>query len=261
MPKLPPKPCTKPGCREFSTKKGRCKDHQFNGGWKNEKTRYQRGYDNEWFRTRHRVLSRDEWKCQCCLRMGIYAPANEVDHIVNKANGGDDDYSNLEAICKDCHKAKTKKESYLSIKYIRRPMIPVCIVCGPPGSGKSTYVTNHMVKGDTLICMDKIMQDISGDTRLTIDTEKHYKAALVERNRQLDQLNNKTQGKAYFITTGALRTDRERWKKILHTEELIMLDEDPSTCIDRINSDNTRGAKDKAKAVQGVFYFYDRYCR
>lgn len=35
----------------------------------------------------------------------------EVDHIVNRAQGGTDDIRNLQLLCKDCHKTKTMNES------------------------------------------------------------------------------------------------------------------------------------------------------
>lgn len=38
-------------------------------------------------------------------------PAVAVDHIVPKAEGGNDDPENLQAICKRCHKLKTEMES------------------------------------------------------------------------------------------------------------------------------------------------------
>jgi len=35
----------------------------------------------------------------------------ELDHIVNVAQGGTDDESNLQSLCSPCHKKKTLKES------------------------------------------------------------------------------------------------------------------------------------------------------
>jgi 5-methylcytosine-specific restriction protein A len=61
-----------------------------------------------WRRLRDRVLLRDQYTCQCC---GYVDHKLEVDHIVNKARGGTDDESNLQALCSDCHKTKTQAES------------------------------------------------------------------------------------------------------------------------------------------------------
>lgn len=36
---------------------------------------------------------------------------HECDHVVPKAQGGTDDEGNMQAICADCHKAKTEREA------------------------------------------------------------------------------------------------------------------------------------------------------
>lgn len=61
-----------------------------------------------WRRIRQRILLRDRYTCQQCGYVGMDL---EVDHIVNVARGGSDDDSNLQALCKLCHKAKTARES------------------------------------------------------------------------------------------------------------------------------------------------------
>ena len=54
---------------------------------------------------------RDLGLCQPCLRLGRTTSAVSVDHILNKARGGTDDASNLEAICSPCHLEKTLEEA------------------------------------------------------------------------------------------------------------------------------------------------------
>lgn len=64
-----------------------------------------------WRRKREAVLSRDRYLCQQCERAGRVTVATEVDHIVSIAANGSDDDENLEAICAECHKAKTAREA------------------------------------------------------------------------------------------------------------------------------------------------------
>ena len=111
MPTLPPKQCSYPNCKEYTTKQGRCDQHQPEP-WTTSKgrTASQRGYGYQWTKTRAQALKRDAYLCQVCLKDGIYTQATEVDHIRNKASGGDDSLSNLQSICSTCHKEKTQGE-------------------------------------------------------------------------------------------------------------------------------------------------------
>jgi 5-methylcytosine-specific restriction protein A len=83
-------------------------------GWKPDTvrgTRHQRGYGTAWEKLRAEILRRDEGLCQPCLAVSRVAPGTEVDHRIPKAQGGTDSPSNLQAICRPCHLAKTARES------------------------------------------------------------------------------------------------------------------------------------------------------
>ncbi len=64
----------------------------------------------DWPSRRRRVLIRDGYACQVRSDTGIKcgAPSNEVDHIVR---GDDHRESNLQAICRSHHAAKTTAEA------------------------------------------------------------------------------------------------------------------------------------------------------
>lgn len=66
-----------------------------------------------WRRKRAAVLQRDGYLCQCddCRANGKLLVAHEVDHIVPLSQGGTDDPSNLRAINRNCHRAKTQREA------------------------------------------------------------------------------------------------------------------------------------------------------
>jgi len=114
MPKVAPKPCKHPGCKALVRDgSSRCEAHKVRDGTfadRNRGTRQQRGYGAAWERLRLVVLRRDAGLCQPCLSAGRITLAVAVDHIKNKASGGTDDLTNLRAICKDCHDAKTAAE-------------------------------------------------------------------------------------------------------------------------------------------------------
>ena len=106
---MPKTICTK--CSKIATKGNRCDKHYVAHGWSHTKNRHQRGYGNDWDKLRAKILKRDNHLCQTCLLNGIYKEAKQVDHIVNKAQGGTNDPSNLQSICISCHKNKTQEES------------------------------------------------------------------------------------------------------------------------------------------------------
>ena len=54
----------------------------------------------------------------------------------------------------------------------------VIVVCGPPASGKTTYVRNNMVPGDMVVDLDAIMQAISFQEQRTNATKDLLPVAL-----------------------------------------------------------------------------------
>ena len=62
-----------------------------------------------WMAIRDRVLSRDAGLCQVCKLARLIRPAYEVDHITELADGGTDELDNLQAICLECHRAKSRQ--------------------------------------------------------------------------------------------------------------------------------------------------------
>ncbi len=71
----------------------------------------QRGYGWHWQKLRETILTRDSYLCIPCRAKGNITPAEEVDHIKGKAQGGSDEPENLQSICKECHAIKTTKEN------------------------------------------------------------------------------------------------------------------------------------------------------
>lgn len=70
----------------------------------------ERGYDHSWRKTRAAVLAQEPL-CRECMKRGVVAAANEVDHIIAKRRGGLDVAENLQPLCKSCHSRKTMSET------------------------------------------------------------------------------------------------------------------------------------------------------
>jgi len=103
--------CSVPGCPRVAVKRGRCAEHQALRE-RERGTSTQRGYGVEWRIVRDEFLSyhphcqMDDPKAIETHR--IYGDqATDVDHVKPRAQGGDDDWGNLRAMCHRCHSRKT----------------------------------------------------------------------------------------------------------------------------------------------------------
>lgn len=109
-----PKPCGHPGCgvlvRDGTS---RCPKHPKANSFADKRrgNRHERGYGTAWDKLRALILARDCGLCQVCAAAGLVTLAHAVDHVKPKAEGGTDDESNLQAICKACHLDKTAEEA------------------------------------------------------------------------------------------------------------------------------------------------------
>ena len=66
----------------------------------------ERGYGSRWRKLRVMVLHRYPL-CNDCQRK----PSQDVDHIIPKAEGGEDTMENLQGLCRECHNNKTTSEN------------------------------------------------------------------------------------------------------------------------------------------------------
>lgn len=96
--------CAEPGCAELTTgayceKHARTKAHapDERGG------STARGYGYAWQQKRAKFLKAYPW----CMWPGCTRKATDVDHIIPRAQGGGDDWENLQALCHAHHSVKT----------------------------------------------------------------------------------------------------------------------------------------------------------
>lgn len=69
---------------------------------------YDRTTTPRWKRLRKAVKERDEYRCVRCNRSAEDGFKLEVDHIIEYADGGEDEMYNLQTLCRDyCHQEKT----------------------------------------------------------------------------------------------------------------------------------------------------------
>lgn len=271
MPYKAAHPCAQPGCPELVHEGRFCPTHrrqQWRARAEESGTASQRGYGSAWRKLRLLVLGAQPL---CADPFGIHEAdgqvvvATDVDHIVPKAHGGDDSMENLQPLCRDCHQRKSAyvdgfmpggigTESFqpaarLSARRWARSSIPVTIVAGPPGSGKTTYVKEHSHWGDLIVDVDALYAALSG-------LEWYEKPisllpfALAARDALIARLAGaKNVRHAWVITSEGLKDRLYRLTDALGAE-LIVLDVLPLECMARIAADDRR--KDRADLWQPI---------
>ena len=173
------------------------------------------------------MVRNEEGFCRVCGRK-----AQCVDHIVPIESGGGDDRANLQALCNRCHSQKTRRE--------QQSMSKVFLVCGPPGSGKTTYCLERMNEGDVIVDLDRIAK------ALMRDKEERRTDGILELAMKLKTMAINTASahgipRVWVVDMGARRREREGLASRL-CAEIIMLDIDAATCLDRIQKDRGSGA-------------------
>lgn len=67
-------------------------------------------YDSKWRKLRQQRITQDPL-CRHCLDNGLTTPAEQVDHVIPRADGGKDEWDNTQSLCGLCHRAKTAREN------------------------------------------------------------------------------------------------------------------------------------------------------
>ena len=249
-----------------------------------EADQYRRLYKTGRWRGKHGIRAKRlalEPICRMCYALGRVTVATIVDHI--KPHRGNQvlffDITNTQSLC-DTHHSSDKQSEEIrgyssrigidgwpvdgrhpfhagprkqwgySIPHGMEPSaIPVTVVCGPPASGKSTYVERNAREGDTVIDFDVIREKVGG--RKWDDNPIITRKAFAYRAKMLRGLKDKTHGRAWLIVTAPTRGERETWIKALGSAKIVTIDTPADECIARIMADSNRSVM-QSRMIEAV---------
>ena len=160
--------------------------------------------------------------------------AELVDHIIPSKDDWSDrlNSENLQSLCRECHKVKTKREWMKHHKGMTRYM-DINIVCGLPGSGKTTYVKQHMTEHDLIYDYDSLMCSLSGLNNHQSNHDIHDYIMLF-----FDQMLRKLKSEQTFNNVWIIRTLPDKKIDTLlnnyhHINHIVVMT-DPIVCEQRL---------------------------
>ena len=238
----------------------------------------------EWKELRAAQLKRFQW-CEICASKSPpqRTQADTVHH--RRAHKGDLSLffnpANLQSVCANCHNSEIQAgeragnyvtpielagiavpANLLTPIVLKPSLVPLTIVSGPPGAGKSTLVNERAQPGDLVIDLDQIIDAMSRTEMRTRKRLELYLAdALAERNRMLGRLATNSDGvrAAWLIITAAAGTERQRWARRLGAARTFVLLTDATECIRRINADPRRADDMRRHLMGAVHHWWDTY--
>lgn len=156
---------------------------------------------------------------------------------------------NISLVHHRCHNKIHNKLSYSGRQ--------VFLVYGSPLSGKSSYVSEAMNKGDLVLDIDRLWWAVSGQS-MYVKPDRLKANVFALRDNLLEQIKYR-RGKwsnAYIIGGYPYERDRERLIDSLGARE-VYIDTDKETCIERLLQDNEKDTDTWMKYIDEWWDIYN----
>ncbi len=220
----------------------------------NRPTAAQRGYDAAWKKCRSLFLAQNP----TCVHPDCRQPATDVDHIISIRDRPDLrlSWSNLRPFCHSHHSARTARDQGFArpgrnspppadavpkLRYGHFPL-SITLVCGPPASGKTSYVKSQARTGDLIIDLDSIAAALclSQPHLQSIDVLPFAWEARDALYARIAGGSKKPGQRAWIICGGARAEDRRRVVQATGGRPVstVMLFINASECVLRLSRDH-----------------------
>lgn len=249
MPWKTPKPCIQPGCKDFAVRGGRCEIHakekakEYRKRTPDKRPNFrERGYGTDWDKARAKYIKRHP-DCENCGEPGPEGMI--IDHIVEVRDGGKHSQDNLRTLCRTCHGIRHANERTMFTRHRQKgfgkSQIPVVIVAGPPGAGKTTWVKERLIWGDLVLDVDALFVALTGGLPMYDKPTSLLPFVMECRDAAIGRLARPSEARRCWIITGkADLSELERLRDELGASELVILETSPLECVRRIGGDPRR---------------------
>lgn len=112
------------------------------------------------------------------------------------------------------------------------------IVCGCPGSGKTTYLRNHMQDGDLVVDVAWIYCALSGNQG-TIKESKLLPYMMGMRNMLYDMIQQRNDVDAWILAGAPIAEDRQALSNRFGVD-VMLINKTRQECIDQVRQDESR---------------------
>lgn len=212
---------------------------------------------DKWQKFRLALIAERGLKCQRCGKI-VANPKDLIGHHKTELTPENvHDYNIslnpelIELICFDCHNKEHKRFGYSGLK-------EVYIVYGSPMSGKSTFVKQHMNRGDIVVDMDRLYHAVS--MLPTYDKPDNLLSNVRGIHNQLIDNIKTRYGKwnsAWVIGGYADKYKREKLANDLGAE-LVYCECSKEECLRRLELDEDRKYR-KDEWKQYIYKWFERY--
>ena len=200
--------------------------------------------------------------CENCGKMIVISKHMQVHHIIELT---EDNYKdahislnpdNVKVWCHICHNKHHKR--FCGGGHKRREK-SVYIVYGPPMSGKTSYVIEHMDRGDLVVDMDRIYAAVSFMNPYDKPDNLKYNVFSI-RNHIIDNIKTRYGGfrTAWIIGGYANKFEREKLATDLGAK-LILINATREECIDRLDMSDDYRQENKSEWVEYIDKWFDNF--